>query len=175
MIDTRPIRPWREKALLFERHLGTAEKAIMVVLVFALTTVTFLQVFSRYALRQSFFWTEELARFLFIYICMLGIAMGIASRGHYGLDAFYKLFPARVKAALVVFGYVVIAFFIVVFTWKGLEELPSTAHQFSVSLPVTMIWSYAALPLGGILMIIHHVLRIIIDAPLNGNHGSDTR
>ncbi len=155
----------RDKAVLFERYLDTAEKGVMIVLVSVLTTVTFLQVFSRYALRHSFFWTEELARFLFIYVCMLGIAMGIGSKGHYGFDAFFKIFPEKMKWGLALLGYLVIAFFIVILTWKGFEELPSTANQLSVSLPVTMIWSYAALPLGGILMMIHHFLRVIIDGP----------
>ena len=53
------------------------------------------------------------------------------------------------------FIYIVMGFFMIVLTWQGLEELPSTANQQSVSLPVTMVWSYAALPLGG--MLIHHI------------------
>jgi TRAP-type C4-dicarboxylate transport system permease small subunit len=56
-------------------------------------------------------------------------------------------------------------FFILVLMIQGFEELPSTTNQVSVSLPVTMVWSYVALPAGGILMLIHHLLQFIIEGP----------
>ena len=159
------MRTFQEKAARWEEKLARAENGVMIFLTALLVVVTFLQVFSRYALRNPFFWTEELARFLFIYVCMLGIAMGIASKGHYGFEAFFKSLPRRAKALLGLVIYFVMGFFILVLTVQGFEELPSTTNQISVSLPVTMVWSYIALPAGGILMLIHHLLRLIIEGP----------
>ena len=149
----------------FEKHLDQVEKWVMIALVSLLITVTFLQVFSRYVLRNPFFWTEELARFLFIYVCMIGIGMGVGSKGHYGFESVFKLLPRGLKWIAGLFIYFVMGFLIIVLTWKGVEELPSTAHQLSVSLPVTMVWSYVALPLGGVLMMIHHLLKLIVEGP----------
>jgi TRAP-type C4-dicarboxylate transport system permease small subunit len=157
--------PFREKAASWEKRLARIEDWVMILLTVLLVIVTFLQVFSRYALRNPFFWTEELARFLFIYVCMLGMAMGIASKGHYGFDAFFKSIPRALKAPMGLIIYFIMGFFILVLTIKGFEELPSTTNQVSVSLPVTMVWSYVALPAGGILMLIHHLLRFIIEGP----------
>jgi TRAP-type transport system small permease protein len=154
-----------ERAAGWEKRLERVENGMMILLTVLLVIVTFLQVFSRYALRNPFFWTEELARFLFIYVCMLGIAMGIASKGHYGFEAFFKFLPRKLKAPLGLFIYFVMGFFIVILTVQGFEELPSTTNQISVSLPVTMVWSYIALPAGGMLMLIHHFLRFIIEGP----------
>jgi TRAP-type C4-dicarboxylate transport system permease small subunit len=156
---------FHERAAGWEKRLERIENGMMILLTVLLVIVTFLQVFSRYALRNPFFWTEELARFLFIYVCVLGMAMGIASKGHYGFEAFFKSLPRKLKAPLGLFIYFVMGFFIIVLTVQGFEELPSTTNQISVSLPVTMVWSYVALPAGGILMIIHHFLRFIIEGP----------
>jgi TRAP-type C4-dicarboxylate transport system permease small subunit len=161
---------FRGKAAHWENCLDRVEKWVMIVLIALLTAVTFLQVFSRYALRDPIFWTEELARFLFIYVCMIGIAMGIGAKGHYGFENLFKIFPRGLQWFVALGIYLVIGFFIVVLTWKGLEELPSTANQVSVSLPVTMVWSYAALPLGGFLMMVHHLLRFIVDGPSGWHH-----
>jgi TRAP-type C4-dicarboxylate transport system permease small subunit len=156
---------FREKAASWEKRLERIENWVMILLTVLLVVVTFLQVFSRYALRNPFFWTEELARFLFIYVCMLGIAMGIASKGHYGFDAFFTSLPRKLKAPMGLMIYFIMGFFILVLTIQGFKELPSTTNQVSVSLPVTMVWSYVALPAGGILMLIHHLLRFIIEGP----------
>ena len=160
-----PGMTFQEKAASWEKRLEQVENWVMILLIVLLVIVTFLQVFSRYALRNPFFWTEELARFLFIYVCMLGIAMGIAVKGHYGFDVLFRSLPRRVKVPMGLILYFIMGFFILVLTIKGFEELSSTTNQVSVSLPVTMVWSYVALPAGGILMLIHHLLQFIIEGP----------
>ncbi len=155
----------RKGAAKFEQVLNRTERWVMIALMVVLTVITFLQVFTRYVLNDPLFWTEELSRFLFIYVCMIGMAMGIGSKGHYGFESLFKILPKRAKGVLSLFIYLVMGFFMIVLMWQGIEELPSTANQQSVSLPVTMVWSYAALPLGGMLMLIHHILRFIIDGP----------
>jgi TRAP-type C4-dicarboxylate transport system permease small subunit len=155
--------PLWEKAARVEKRLERIERWVMIILVALLTAVTFLQVFSRYAMRNPLFWTEELARFLFIYVCMIGIAMGIGTKGHYGFENLFRALPRAWKRSCGFLSYAVMGFFIIIFTWMGFEELPSTANQVSVSLPGTMIWSYAALPLGGLLMMVHHLLKYIIE------------
>jgi TRAP-type C4-dicarboxylate transport system permease small subunit len=125
--------------------------------------VTFLQVFTRYVLQNPFFWTEEMARMLFIWVCMLGVAMGIGAKGHYGFETVYKLLPRglRFLCALVVYG--AIGLFAVVLTVKGFEELHFAKNQAASTLPITMVWVYVALPVGGILMLIHHLLNFITE------------
>jgi TRAP-type transport system small permease protein len=163
----------REQARRVERGLDIFEKWFMILLTSALTIVTFLQVFTRYVLRNPFFWTEEMARILFIWVCMIGVAMGIGAKGHYGFEAVYKLFPKglRFLCALVVYG--VIGLFAVVLIVKGFEELHFAKNQAASTLPITMAWVYVALPVGGILMLVHHLLNLIAEGPPRWHASSD--
>ena len=109
----------REGAAKFEQALSRTERWVMIALMVVLTVVTFLQVFTRYVLNNPLFWTEELSRFLFIYVCMIGMAMGIGSKGHYGFESFFKILPKRAKGVLSLFIYLVMGFFMIVLTWQG--------------------------------------------------------
>lgn len=56
------------------------------VLFAGLTVVVALQVFTRFVLHLPFIWSEELARFLFFWVALLGAAMSVKSRRHFVID-----------------------------------------------------------------------------------------
>ena len=59
-----------------------------------------LQIVSRYtALIPSWIWTEELSRFLFIWMIMLGAMIGVREHTHFEVDVWPELSP-RANAAL---------------------------------------------------------------------------
>ena len=58
-----------------------------------------LQIFSRYtALIPSYIWTEEMARFLFVWMVMIGAMIGVRDGAHFEVDVWPKL-PARARSA----------------------------------------------------------------------------
>lgn len=59
---------------------------IATLLFVALTVVVALQVLTRFVLHVPFIWSEELARFLFFWVALLGAAMSVKSRRHFVLD-----------------------------------------------------------------------------------------
>ena len=65
-----------------------------------MTVVVFLQVVYRYVLTQPLHWSEELARYLFVWLSILGATLGLQKRGHFGLDFFYRMFPEAGKTIL---------------------------------------------------------------------------
>jgi TRAP-type C4-dicarboxylate transport system permease small subunit len=60
--------------------------AVAVVLFAALTVVVGLQVLTRFVLHAGFIWSEEVARFLFFWVVLLGAAMGVQRRRHFVVD-----------------------------------------------------------------------------------------
>ena len=59
-----------------------------------------LQIFSRYtALIPRYIWTEELARFLFIWMIMLGAMVGVRDGTHFDVDVWPRARAARQRAA----------------------------------------------------------------------------
>lgn len=66
--------------------LAALNGAIAVLLFAALTVVVALQILTRFVLHEPFIWSEEVARFLFFWVTLLGAAIGVKRRRHFVLD-----------------------------------------------------------------------------------------
>jgi TRAP-type transport system small permease protein len=123
-----------------------------------------LQIFSRYtSLIPSYIWTEEMARFLFVWMIMIGAMVGIRESTHFDVDVWPQL-GARANALLKIIGSVFILAFALVFVWWGWEFTRFAFKRFSelAELPLWMI--HIAWPLTGVTWILfqgEHLLRAI--------------
>lgn len=81
-----------------------------------MTAVVALQVFFRYGLNQSLFWSEELARFVLVWLSLLGASVAYYRHMHVGIDVVFKRIPPSLQkaaevtshlAALVLFGVMI--------------------------------------------------------------------
>ena len=84
----------RAVAIGLDRLLAGVEAAAIVVLVCVLTAITFAQVAARYVLGDPLIWSEEAARYLFVWVSMIGAALAIREGGHFGLDLLIRRAPA---------------------------------------------------------------------------------
>ena len=108
-----------------------------------------LQIFSRYTdLIPSYIWTEELARFMFIWMIMIGAMVGIREGTHFEVDVWPRLGP-RAGAALKLVSGVCVLVFALVFLWWGIEFTRFAFRRISelAELPLWMI--HVAWPLAG--------------------------
>jgi TRAP-type transport system small permease protein len=113
-----------------------------------------LQIFSRYtALIPSYIWTEELARFCFIWSIMLGAMVGIREGTHFVVDL-WPAMNARGQAALRLVAAVFVLLFALVFLWWGLDFTRFALKRFSelAELPLWMI--HIPWPIAGITWIL---------------------
>jgi TRAP-type C4-dicarboxylate transport system permease small subunit len=123
-----------------------------------------LQIFSRYtALIPSYIWTEEMARFLFVWMIMIGAMVGIRESTHFDVDVWPQL-GARGNALLKIISSVFVLAFALVFVWWGWEFTRFAFKRFSelAELPLWMI--HIAWPLTGVTWILfqgEHLLRAI--------------
>jgi TRAP-type C4-dicarboxylate transport system permease small subunit len=70
------------------------------------------QIFARYVLNHSLFWSEELARYLFIYLVFLGAAIALRREGHIRVSFFVERLPARVRRVVAVAVDLLLLFFV---------------------------------------------------------------
>lgn len=74
------------------------EECFMVIFLMAMTLIMGIQVFSRYILRASLSWTEEITRYLFIWSAFLSVSLCTKKCISIKIDQFIKLFPKRGKS-----------------------------------------------------------------------------
>ena len=109
-----------------------------------------LQIFSRYtALIPSYIWTEEMARFFFIWMIMLGAMIGIRDGAHFDVDLWPELKP-RANALLKIVSSVFVLVFALVFVWYGIKFVQFGWNQTSELAELPMPFIFLAWPLTGI-------------------------
>jgi TRAP-type C4-dicarboxylate transport system permease small subunit len=109
-----------------------------------------LQIFSRYtALIPSYIWTEEMARFLFVWMVMIGAMIGVRDSAHFEVDVWPRLGP-RANALLRIVSGLFVLGFALVFVWGGWLFTSFAFKRFSelAELPLWLI--HIAWPLTGL-------------------------
>lgn len=109
-----------------------------------------LQIISRYtALIPSYIWTEELSRFLFIWMVMLGAMIGVRERTHFVVDVWPEL-GVRAGALLRIVSNVFVLIFALVFVWWGWAFLRFGWDQTSELAELPMGFIFIAWPITGL-------------------------
>ena len=107
-----------------------------------------MQIFSRFtALIPHYIWTEEMARFLFIWMIMIGSAVGVREGVHFDVDVWPRL-GTRATAALTLVAALGILVMALVFVWAGIEFTRFAWNRISelAELPLWLIhvaWPFA--------------------------------
>ena len=121
------------------------------------------QVITRFIMSQPSSYTEELARFLLVWISLLGAAYAYRTRAHLGLDILVTQFNVSVQKWIALFIEVVCLFFaVVILLYGGLKLVMLTLelNQTSAALQVKMGYVYCALPISGVLIALFSLERI---------------
>ncbi|AJQ96042.1 TRAP transporter small permease [Gynuella sunshinyii] len=118
------------------------------------------QVFSRYVLSSPSTYTDEIARFLFIWVGLMGAAYTLGQKKHLAIDLLAQKLensPSKENVLRLIINLVSLFFVTVIMTYGGgklVMQVLSTG-QVSPALGVEMGWIYSAIPLSGIFMLIY--------------------
>ena len=137
-----------------------AEKVLSIFLGL-IVLIMFAQVLFRYMFNNSLSWTEEIAKFIFIWITFLGAALCFRDRMHLGVDFLVEKLPLKYKPILVIFNTLVITIFngimiIIGFSW--VIDVSGTISP-AVGLPLNIVF-YAALPTSAAITFIYGIIRL---------------
>lgn len=146
-----------EKALLKKLLKEPLEMALSLIII-AIVGVTFIQVLSRYVFHLSLAWSEELARYLFLWLAALASAYAFKTKSHIGMKFLVERLGGRARGWVDTVVMVIIALFLLIFVWKSLEFSISMAGQIAPSTKISMAVPYSSAWVGGVLML-YYVLR----------------
>lgn len=126
-----------------------------------MTLIVIIQVFFRYVLNHSLFWSEELARYLLIWLTFLGASVAYYRRMHPGIDLLYIRFSPRVKrqARLAVHGVSLSLFFVMI--WYGCQFAYFVRLQTTPALDLPKWIIFSAIPVSGIILTVHAIAFLI--------------
>jgi TRAP-type C4-dicarboxylate transport system permease small subunit len=135
--------------------LDTILKNVLILLMVALVTAVSWQVISRYGFSTPSSWTEEVARFLLIWIGVLGAAYAFRTGAHLGLDILPKKLTGNSALALKLFILLVVTGFsvaVLIIGGGSLVVLTWELKQYSAVLGLPIAFVYSVIPTTGILI-----------------------
>lgn len=155
------------------RALATLNGVLAVVLFAALTVVVALQVFTRFVLQAPLIWSEELARFLFFWVVMLGSALSVRHRRHFVIDVTMGRTGAkgwgqggegRRRFLVDRIPDLCILAFSVLLLVQGLGYVEVGLLRVAPNSQVNMALVYAAIPVFAGLSIVYSLAHLIVDS-----------
>jgi len=144
--------------------LSRFTEIVSIVLFSVLITCVFLAVCDRFLLHIGLFWTEELARFLFVWLGSLTAAIMVQRRGHFAVPFLVdKLLGERGKQILnIVISVIMLALMVLLLVY-GIIYAEFGRYQMSPALRIGMWYVYYSVPTGAALMILFWTAQIIND------------
>jgi TRAP-type C4-dicarboxylate transport system permease small subunit len=139
---------------------------IAVILFALLTAVVALQVINRLVLHQSFIWSEEIARFLFFWVVLLGAAISVRTRRHFVVDVTPASWRGGAGLRHFVFDItpqICILAFAVFLLIEAIEYTRAGTFRTASNSGVNMSIVYAAVPAFAALAIAYSAVNLLAD------------
>lgn len=140
-----------------------ARGAVLTLLAVILALVI-VQIVMRYGFGRSLSWSEEIVRYLLIWLTFIGSSVAVREGGLVGLDLLDRV-AQRVGLAksLNILVSLLGLLFVVALAYYGtlLAMSPSVTRQSFATMPVSMVWVYAVIPISSFLTAVQLIQLII--------------
>lgn len=140
--------------------LDRLEEIVLVIMFALMVLVIFGQVIMRYVFNNSLSWSEELGKFLFVWISWIGISIGAKRKEHIKITMFVdKCSPknaliCEILSEIIVFGICAVT------AYYGIELVISQAHINFAGIKISMSWGYLAVVIGCAVMMLRNLIII---------------
>lgn len=145
-------------------YLNILLKWLIILILFALTVVVLMQVFFRYVMFASLPWSEEVSRYLQIWLVMIAAAYGFSYGEHIEVEFFKEKLQDRPLIYKVITSLIYILLLVVlyIFVTNSFDFASRVEFQRTPALRISMLWPTLALPVGGLLMMLQ-VVKLLLN------------
>jgi TRAP-type C4-dicarboxylate transport system permease small subunit len=146
--------------LAFSYGVDRVATFLAVVTLVAMTATTTLQIICRFFF-TALSWSEELARYLMIWLTFLGASMGVKRGTHIAVTFAVSPLAPRWRQAMALVVHLLAFYFFLLVTYYGWRLMNFQAYQVSAGLGISMRYVYVSLPVGGALCAFHVLAEIL--------------
>lgn len=143
-----------ERARRLVDGLATVVLAVCNVTLVVMTGVIVMLVTTRNFMGFSFAWSEELTRYLLVWLAMLGAAVLVHRNDHIALDLLPNALSERARAGLFLLMRLPIAWLLYVLLQQSWAIAIARGGTRAAALGISLTYAYAAIPVAAALMIV---------------------
>ena len=132
------------------RWLEYLEEGLIVILMAAMTLVTFMQVVARYVFNYSFVWALELTGVMFAWLIFIGMSYGVRVGAHIGVDVVLRALSDRAARVVGSLAAVLCIIYALIVTWGGYQYV-TKMHDVGIlmqDMPVQQWIPRVVIPVG---------------------------
>ncbi len=130
---------------------------LVVLLIFLLSILLGIAVFYRYALNDSIYWSNEVARYILVYIVFLGSTMAHKHKTHIRIDIIFSYISAKNKKYLEIAIAVSFIFFWLLIIAGSVKLLPLFMMQTTATLQIPYAIPFMALPISAFIWVLYSI------------------
>jgi TRAP-type transport system small permease protein len=167
-------RPKSAGAAIVWALVNSLEIALAAMLL-SICVIVFAGVFARYFLQIGLGWTEELARYLQIWMTFVGATVAVKRWAHFQLMLVNLWIPGGVRRYTQIFALAVVIALAAIMIKNGIDITRVTWNQSSPVLGWRIGYLYLISPVSGVLMIffaLRHLATTLRSGDLPGAHGA---
>lgn len=127
-------------------------ETVICCLLIVMTIVMFSQVIARYVLQAPLSWSEELARFLMMWLAMLSAAYAFRVNAHFALQIVVTRLPEKLQRAVALMVHSTVALFFAVLLYYSIIFVAGVDGHVAPALQISMQIPYASIVVGSGLM-----------------------
>lgn len=137
------------------REINHGIERLLFVLGFSMAMLVAVQVFFRYVLNHSLFWSEELARHLLVWLTFLGASSAYYRNVHPGVDILHSKMQRSLRRAARILIHAASLFLFGVMLVHGCRFAHFVRFQISPALQTPKWIVFAVIPLSGLVLTVH--------------------
>ncbi len=134
----------------------------VIIVVFAMMVlVVFSQVVWRFVFNNPFSWTEELARYLQVWLILLASVACIQKGRHLAVDYFTHILPFRIAKVLKLASIFCVLLFTAVLFFASIQLISITIHQITPAIRLPIMVVYLAFPISSLFMFVESLVLFL--------------
>lgn len=150
------------QAMTIKKFLNNFEEYFVVWTMAIMTVLVFLQVVMRYVFSNSLSWSEEIARYIFLWLSWIGASYAVKERSHFRVEMFANAIKGKARKYYELAILLIWFVFSLFLTWYGTQLILFLIEngQISAATEINMAIPYASVPVGCGLMCVRLIIEI---------------
>ena len=140
---------------MIRRTLNKAVRILTIVLLSVITILVPVEVFLRYFFGGTLYITEQLTRYLLVWVVFLASSLALRDDSHISIGILMNRFRGRARMGFDLIAQLLLLTFLVFLMIEGILVLPFQKDQIVSTLRISIFWFYLAIPVGSFLMILN--------------------
>ena len=133
------------------------EEILSIFLLFSICVVAVIKVASRYLFKDPSSWAEEVCTYLFVWMSFVGAALALKAHEHFAIEILVDKLNVKAAGAVRILTTILVIVFSCIVIWYGLKLTINGWHVVTPAMEIPRSIPYAAVPFGGILMLIRSI------------------